>query len=446
MKLFGFNKKAKEDKFQLPENDRLWVEENFNWLIRVLGYPHPISEQILLVEIYFPITFRAEQVEVENILRDLCYLLEIVENKIEFEIHEDLRDIYGMPLATVGKAMETELEQVEEGYKIHVANNLKKHPKRLIYNLIYECVKIKLLEKRVEFDSGEDTSMFIYLAGIYFGFGVILTQNLTELGHSSDGSWRTNWRFTSQIPDETMCYALAFFSKLTEFGPLNWKDDLPKDRKKLVEKAIAFLNENPDSTFNKGEFFAKRLFGIAHMQYKGYNIEEAISTLEKSLILTKDELLKSDIYNNLGYYSLRLGEYEKSIPYFQEAIKRDPDYGYPNDNLGYAFIQLGKLEEGKTWLEKALLTGTNHKAYSFRNLALYYQAKGETQLAEENFQKAFDATEGSVDLLELHFAEFLLNLGRTEEAVNYLKQAVEKGEPEAIKKMKELEKINFKLG
>jgi tetratricopeptide (TPR) repeat protein len=440
MKLFGFNKKVTEDKFQLPENDRLWVEENFNWLIGVLGYPHPKSEQILLAETYFPITFRAEQVEVENILRDLCYLLEIEESKIEFEIHEDLRDIYGMPLTIVGNAMETELEQIEENYKIHVANNIKKHPKRLIYNLIYECVKIKLLENKVEFDSGEDTSMFIYLAGIYFGFGVILTQNLTDSGRSNDGAWETNWRFTAQIPDETMCYGLAFFSKLTEFEPPNWKDDLPKDRKKLVEKAVDFLNENPDSTFNKGELFAKRLFGIAHIQYKGYNIEEAISTLEKSLALTTDELLKSDIYNNLGYYSLRLGEYEKSIPHFQEAIKRDPDYGYPKDNLGYVLIQLGKLEEGKTWIEKARLTGTNDSAYSYRNLALYHQAKNETELAEENFQKAFSATESSVDLLEFHFAGFLFDQGRTQDALDYLKQAVEKGEPEAIEKMKELGK------
>ncbi len=437
MKLFGFNKKVKEDKFQLPEHDRLWVEENFGWLIQVLGYPHPKSEQILLVETYFPITFRAEQVEVENILSDLCYLLEIDESKIEFEIHEDLRDVYGMPLMIQGKAMETELEQVEENYRIHIANNLKKHPKRLIYNLIYECVRIKLLENKVEFDSGADTSMFIYLAGIYFGFGVILTQNLREAGRSNDGAWETVWSFTSQMPDETMIYGLAFFSKLIELDSPDWKDELPKDLKNLFDKAIAFLNENGDSSFNKGELFAKRLVGIAHMQYKGYNIEEAVSTLEKSLTLAEDELLKADIYNNLGYYLLRLGEYEKSIPHFQEAVKRDPDYGYPYDNLGYALIQLGKLEEGKTWLQKALQTTTNDAAYSFRNLALYHQAKGELELAEENFQKAFSATEGSVDLLEFHFAEFLFSQGRKEEAMDYLNQAVERGEPEAIKRMEE---------
>nr|WP_294859179.1 tetratricopeptide repeat protein [uncultured Fluviicola sp.] len=440
MKLFGFLKKKNKD-FPLSENDQQWVAENFSWLVQVFGYPDVKKGQITLTESFFPETFRAERVEVSNILKDLTNLLEIPKNKVEFDIHEDFRDIYGMPLAVVGKTLETELEELEEGYKIHIANQIQKHPKRLIYRLIYECVRIKLIENEIPFDTGEDTEMFIYLAGIYFGFGVILTQNLRETGISNDGAWETSWSFSSPMPDETIVFGLAFYSKLGQQDSPAWSENLRSDLKKLFEQAIDFLTKTMSPHFSK-ELMANRLFSLAHVQYKRKKNEDAFSSLGKALILTNNDLLKSDIHNNIGYYLLRSGQYNESIPHFREAIKLKPDYGYANDNLGYALIQTGALEEGKKWLEKAVQTKTNNDAYSFRNLALYYQKKGEPELAEENFHKAFKATEGSVDLLELHFAGFLFDQGRNQEALDYLKRAVEKGEPEAIQRMEELKRRN----
>lgn len=435
MKLFGFFKKREED-FPFPEHDRQWVTENFTWLIHVFGHPALKKEQITLTESFFPATFRAEKVTVENVLHDLGVLLEIPADKIAFEIHEDLRDIYGMPLAIAGKAIETELKELKSGYKIHIANNLHKHPKRLIYRLVYDCVRIKLRESKMDFDTGEDTEMFIYLAGIYFGFGVILIQNLRETGRSSDGAWETSWNFNSPMPDETMIFGLAFYSKLVKEDSPAWKADLRSDLKKKFEQAIDFLIRTMNPDFSK-EMMANRLYSASHTQYKSQKFEEAVSSLEKALILTNNDQLKVDIYNNLGYYLLRLCRYDESIPHLREAVRLKPDYGYANDNLGYALIRTGAMEEGKEWLEKALQTKTNDDAYSFRNLALYYQEKGELEAAEENFLKAFHVMENPVDLLELHFSDFLFQTGRAEEAQNYLNQAVQRGEPEAIQRLKE---------
>jgi Tfp pilus assembly protein PilF len=438
MGLFGFFRKQSKEIFQLPEQDRIWVEENFAWLIQAFGYSDIQKAQITLTENFFPATFRAEKVEVGNIIHDLCDLFQIGEQKITYEIHEDLRDVGGMPFMMVGKPFETELEQSEENYQLHIAKNLFKHPKRLIFSLTYEFTRIKLLESKLVFDESEDTEMFIYLAGVYFGFGVILTQNLRETGTSNDGAWETTWQFTSPMPDETMIFALALYSKIMEQESPVWKEDLRSDLKKMFEQAVEMLDQAPGTNFDKKELLAKRLFGIAYKQYEEKRIEEALESLEKARILAKNDRLKSDIHNNIGYYLLRLGEYEKSIPHLRTAVQLDPNYGYANDNLGYALIQTGALEEGKQWLEKALRTENNNDAYSLRNLALYHQAKGEFNLAETYFLKAFQEKEGAVDLLELHFAAFLLNQGRKEEALSYLEQAVAKGEPEAIKQMKKM--------
>jgi tetratricopeptide (TPR) repeat protein len=440
MKLFGFFKNKENDTFRITEPDRLWVEDNFKWLIKVFGYPYLESEQIVLSENYFPKTFKGDRVLIENIIKDLCTLLQIQEDKITFEVVSDIRDIYGMPYQIEGKPFETELEIEEGKYKIHIANSLQKHPKRLIYSLVYEFIRIKLTDNKLKFDTGDDTDLFIYFAGIYFGFGVLLSQNLQDTGRVDDGFWETKWNYISEMPNEIMAFAFAIYSKLIEQDSQKWKGDLPSDLKSQFEKALKYLNDNPSELYDKSELEANELFKTAYDQYLKNKFEEAITNLQKILFLTNDDVMKADVYNNLGYYNIRLKNYEPAVSYFKSSINIIPDYGYANDNLGYALIQLGKLEEGRMILEKALQTENNDIAYTNRNFALYYQAKGEMNKAEEYFKKSFDTIADSVDLLEYHYADFLIKNGETEKGLQFLKKAVEKGEPEAIERMNEIKK------
>lgn len=438
--MFGLFKNKENDTFRITEPDRLWVEENIRWLIKVFGYPYRESEQILLSENYFPKTFKGDKVLIENIIEDLCSLLQIQEGKITFEVVNDIRDSYGMPYEIEGKPFETELAIGEGKYKIHVANSLQKHPKRLIYSLVYEFIRIKLTENKLQYDTGGDTGLFIYLAGIYFGFGVLLSQNLKDTGRVDDGFWETKWNYISEMPNEIMAFALATYSKLIEQDSPKWKDNLPSDLKSQFGKAIKYLNDNPSELYDKQELESNELFKSAYDLYLKNEFEEAIANLQKVLFLTNDDVMKADVYNNLGYYNIRLKNYEKAVTYFKNSIKIIPDYGYANDNLGYALIQLGKLEDGREFLEKALKTENNDIAYTYRNFALYYQAKGELNKAEDYFKKSFESITDSVDLLEYHFADFLIKNGETEKGLTFLKKATEKGEPEAIERMNEIKK------
>lgn len=439
MKLFGFNKKH-GNTFQITEPDRLWVEHNFRWLIQVFGYPDRASEQILLTENYFPTTFKADKVLIENIIKDVCALFQIQEDKLTFEVSSDIRDTYGIPFAIEGKQFETELEVEGGKYKIHIANNLQNYPKRLIYSVVYEFIRIKLSEHKLNFDGGDDTDLFIYLAGIYLGYGVLLSQNLYDTGRVDDGFWETKWNYYSDMPNEVMAFGLALFAKLTEQDAPEWKEHLPLDLKIQFEKAKNFLTDNPSELYDKNELEANELFNAADKLYLRNEFETAISMMQKVLTLTKDDRMKADVYNNLGYYTSRLRKYEQSVTYLEKAIQLIPDDAYANDNLGYALIQLGKLEEGKEYLKKALETEDNDVAYTFRNFALYYQAKGEMDEAEDFFKKSFESVSDPVDLLEYHYADFLIQCGKTDKGMEYLKKALEKGEPEAIQKMNEIKK------
>lgn len=441
MGLFSFNKKKKATKFRITEPDRNWVEDNFKWLIEVYGYPDRQNQQIIISNKYFPKTFSVSNLKVENLIEDLCYLLSLNANKIKFELHEDLRDSYETPYVSEEKPFEAEVEILEgNNYKIHIAKSILNHHNRLIFNLIYEFIKIRLTEDKLQYDSGEDTSLFLFIAGIYFDFGVLLSQNLTDKGQINDAFWVTKWNYISEMPNEIMAFALAIYSKLTAQENPEWKNELPQEFRKLFDNAISYLKTNPSTILSTAELDASNLFRQAEQDYQNNNYNSAISYLEKALVLTKNKILKADIYNNIGYYQLRKGDYKKSIPNFKKALQIDSNYGFAYDNLGHALILIGELEEGKQELEKALKTENNDNAYTYRNLALYHLAKHEIETADSYFQLAFKSETNPVDLLELHYANFLFKQNEKEKGMQYLNIAVKKGEPEAIKRMSEINK------
>jgi tetratricopeptide (TPR) repeat protein len=437
MKLFGFDLDPQKNQFRITEPDREWVEENFKWLIQVFGYPNKAHGQILLNETFFPRTFAAKTILVNNVIADLSELFFIDKTMITVRILEDIRDAPAVPYEIEGRPFDCDTDLQPGNYRIHIANSLLTRPNRLVVSLIYEFIRIRLTESKIEYDSGgDDNSLFIYLAGIYYGFGVILSQHLNDSGRESDGWYEIKWRYVSEMPLPVMAFSLATYASLTGEEDPEWKKLLPSDFRKMFGEAIAFIRSSPTRLADEQEMKAMDLFNQADEQYEQNDIEGAISTLQKILFLTSDDHLKADVYNNIGYYYLRKGEYTKSAAEFRKALALGPEYGYANDNLGYAMIMTGDLESGREYLEKAFKTNNNDIAYTYRNMALYHARKNEQVLAESFFQKAF-MEQTPVDLLEYHYALFLFEQGHQDKARQYLQEAVNKKEPEAIALMSE---------
>lgn len=437
MDIFGLNNNS--EKFKITEDDRLWVEDNFRWLKEVFGYPNRLEEQVLLTPKFFPATFAEKTVTVDNVVADLCKLFGISRDIVKHQMLTDLRDYNNIPYQVEGKPFECETQLKKGQSTIFVANSLQKHPERLIYSLIYEFIRIRLTESEVEFDvGGDDTELFIYLAGIYYGFGVILGQNLLDTGRSSDGFWEIKWNYFSEMPQPIMAYSLANYANLRGEHDPAWKNEFKGDFRKMLEEAINYLQANPNDLYDDAEVKANDLFNEANIHFERNEMEDAIGTLQKILFLTNDAHMKADVYNNMGYYYLRTKEYQQGISNFRKALALGPEYGFANDNLGYALIMTGELEEGFSYLEKAHDTGNNDPAYTFRNFALYHQRRQQFDLAEEFFQRSFDQNT-PVDLLEYHYGEFLLERGSVDEAKKFFRISAEKCESEGRSKLRELE-------
>jgi tetratricopeptide (TPR) repeat protein len=340
MKIFGLNPNNRD--FKITEEDRLWVEENFRWLKEVFGYPNKSEEQVLLTRKFFPATFSAETITIDNVIADMCQLFGISRDAVKYETVIDLRDYNNVPYGIEGKAFECETELKKGQYTIFVANSLLKHPERLIYSLIYEFIRIRR------------TSCTPVAAA-------------TECGKK--------WNYISEMPQPVMAFSLATYANLRGEHDPSWKNEFNGDLKKMLESAIAYVKANPNDLYDEAEIKASDLFNQANDHFERNQLDEAIATLQKILFLTNDAHLKADVYNNMGYYYLQNKDYRQGISNFRKALALGPEYGFANDNLGYALIMTGELEEGVSYLEKAMETGNNDPAYTFRNFARYHQGR-----------------------------------------------------------------------
>ncbi|MEE8197767.1 MAG: tetratricopeptide repeat protein [Acidiferrobacterales bacterium] len=78
--------------------------------------------------------------------------------------------------------------------------------------------------------------------------------------------------------------------------------------------------------------------------------EEAIRSFSQSI----DEHPTAEAYTFRGWSLSMLGRLKEAIAECKQAIRVDPDYGNPYNDIGVYLIDLGRPDEAIPWLEKAL--------------------------------------------------------------------------------------------
>lgn len=440
MKFFGINiGQVKAAEMRITPEDRDWVVANFKWLISAFG--HPLSEQMTISEKYFPKTFQTKEIKIENLIADCCTHLELDPQLFTYEIFEDIRDTENMPYAIADAPIDCflNIDKQEGKYSIALAKTIFKHPHWLIASVCIEFGRAKFHYSKLDFGEGEETDLFLYLAAVYFGYGVILADNLAHTGEIRNAVWETKWAFIAKLPSPVLAYALAVIARLTGNQDPVWKELLPKEIRDEFDLAIAHIDESQNELFgiekNRKAIQIETLFKQADKHYTSAEYKEGVLLLQQALSLAGEDLIKANLLNTIGYYLLRDKKYRNSISHFVNALMLIPDYGYANDNLGFAFIMLGELDKGKEYLEKAVKTDNNDDAYSFRNMALYFQKKGDMISAEAHFRKAFDM-QTKVDLLDFFYGLFLMEIGDKQKAETHFQKSADEGEYEGLEKMK----------
>jgi tetratricopeptide (TPR) repeat protein len=82
-------------------------------------------------------------------------------------------------------------------------------------------------------------------------------------------------------------------------------------------------------------------------------LEEAIEQCKSAIKLDPDF---GNPYNDIGVYLVAMWRHDEAIPWFEKAIgaKRYCCYHYPHTNLGQLLLEKGRVDEARRLFERAL--------------------------------------------------------------------------------------------
>jgi Tfp pilus assembly protein PilF len=98
----------------------------------------------------------------------------------------------------------------------------------------------------------------------------------------------------------------------------------------------------------------------------------------------------AEAYTFRGWTYSFLGEYDRAIAECLEAIKIDPEFGNPYNDIGAYLIEQGKWDEAVPWFQKAMIAPRYEaRPYPFFNLGRVYEHQRHWQKAKQCYAMAY---------------------------------------------------------
>ena len=108
----------------------------------------------------------------------------------------------------------------------------------------------------------------------------------------------------------------------------------------------------------------------------------------------------AEAHTFLGWSLSHLGRVDEAIAQCKIAIKLDPDFGNPYNDIGVYLLNTGKVEEAIPWFEQAI-AARRYCCYQFPhyNLGRVLLAQGKLEEARRSFERAVEIDPGYVPAL-----------------------------------------------
>ena len=213
------------------------------------------------------------------------------------------------------------------------------------------------------------------------------------------------------------------------------------NRSKILAVMLLFSLVSACATVNKtntAEAYLK--LGIAYLNEN--KVQQAFVEFHKAYELDPHN---KEILNAVGIiYLVHLEETNKSIEYFDKAVKEDPSYSEAYNNLGYAYEKLGSYEKAISFYRKALsnpLYQTADKAYI--NMGNAYYRTRNFEAALQSYKEAMKRAP-ALGLAYWRLALCLNAMGRYGDASTAITQAVKLDPLYAGNVEKAVEDLNLK--
>jgi len=130
---------------------------------------------------------------------------------------------------------------------------------------------------------------------------------------------------------------------------------------------------------------ANRFFQQAYAHQQNKELDEAVELYKKSI----EAYPTAEAYTFLGWTYSWMGRIDDAIAECHKAIKVDPTFGNPYNDIGSYLMMKGQIDEAIPWLERAL-HAPRYESYCYphMNLGRAYESKRDWLRAKEEYRKA----------------------------------------------------------
>ncbi|HXR15040.1 MAG TPA: tetratricopeptide repeat protein [Terriglobales bacterium] len=121
------------------------------------------------------------------------------------------------------------------------------------------------------------------------------------------------------------------------------------------------------------------------LQMQG-DYQQAIEFYSRSI----ETFATAEAYTFRGWTYSFLGNYDRAIAECMEAIKLDPEFGNPYNDIGAYLIEQAKWDEAIPWFQKAMVASRYEaRPYPHFNLGRVYEHQHKWEKAKECYAAAY---------------------------------------------------------
>ena len=219
-------------------------------------------------------------------------------------------------------------------------------------------------------------------------------------------------RMAKALPFPGLSDTLEFHRNYLNYGSIYFQ-------RGYLDQAEAFfrlaLRDDPES--------AEALYGLGSVYLKQEKSGEARQSFERAVKLQASYPdTVGNAWNNLGLLATREGRTDEAIPYFQEALKLNPDHLIALENLGNAYRQQKNWDEARKSLERAVAVGPQDAEANY-SLGMVFAQLNDTDRAYEYLQRALKSRPGYPEALN-NLGVLYLRTGQRDQAVESFEECI----------------------
>jgi hypothetical protein len=254
--MFGFSP-------QLPisDADRLWVEEGFRRLEKLLGRRRMLEARVITPTAEdFPDPYdQTSTASVEKLFGRVCHYMHVERDGLEFEIFpdetEELREILPYWPGGSGKhaaglyihaMQERDLEDDDGRAVVAIRSSQLKDPVSLVATMAHELGHVILLGQGLMNPKTSDHEPMTDLLTVFLGFGIFNANSANRFKRWQDDR-RQGWSMQrlGYLREEVFGYALAKFANERGENKPEWARHLSPNVRSDFKRSRRWLAENP---------------------------------------------------------------------------------------------------------------------------------------------------------------------------------------------------------